>query len=76
MKYLLVFLVVLLVAWRWRCAREAQQTDTANKKAAAHALPVDIVECSHCRVHIPRVDAIQGRQAMYCTQHHRNLAES
>jgi uncharacterized protein len=76
MKYLLVFLVVLLVAWRWRSAREAQQTDMAKKKVAANALPVDIVECSHCRVHIPLADAIQGRHAMYCTPHHRNLAES
>ncbi|MEY2861348.1 MAG: hypothetical protein RL392_1806 [Pseudomonadota bacterium] len=76
MKYLLVFLVVLLVAWRWRSAREAQQTDIAKKKAAAHALPVDVVECGHCGVHVPRVDAIQGRLTMYCTPLHRNLAES
>ena len=76
MKYLLIFLVVFLVAWRWRSAREAQQTNIAKKKAAAQALPVDIVECGHCGVHVPRNDAIQGRLTMYCTAHHRNLAEN
>ena len=76
MKYLLVFLVVFLVAWRWRSARETQQSGKANKRAADQAVPTDIVECGHCGVHVPRVEAIRGRHAMYCVAQHRDLAES
>jgi uncharacterized protein len=76
MKYLLVFLVVFLVAWRWRTAREAEHTQVTNKKAAAQALPVNIVECAHCGVHIPQAEAVAGHRGMYCTQNHRNAVES
>jgi uncharacterized protein len=76
MKYALIFFIVLLVAWRWRTAREADQTHVAKKKAAAKALPVDIVACAHCGVHTPLVDAVQGRLGVYCTHDHRRLAES
>ena len=76
MKYLLVFLLMVLVGWRWRYIREVQRADMAHKKATARRLPVDIIKCGHCGVHIPRVDAIQGQRTMYCTQHHCSLAES
>ena len=57
MKYLLVFLVVFLVAWRWRAMREAEQSQSLQKKAQSKALPVDVVECAHCGVHVPQAEA-------------------
>lgn len=76
MKYLLIFLIIFLVAWRWRTARDAEQSQAVKKKAAAQALPVDVVACDHCGVHIPQSDAIQGQRGMYCTLQHRNAVES
>ena len=32
MKYLLVFLIIFLVAWRWRNMREAEHSQTQQKK--------------------------------------------
>jgi uncharacterized protein len=76
MKYLLVFLVFLLIAWRWRSARDAELTQTEKKKAAAQALPIDMVACAHCGVHLPMAESIAGHSGSYCSSNHRSLAES
>ena len=76
MKYVLVFLVIFLVAWRWRSARTAEHSEAVHKKAAAKALPVDVVACAHCGVHVPLLDAIDGTRGMYCSHAHRTVAEA
>jgi uncharacterized protein len=76
MKYLLVFLVIFLVAWRWRSMREAEQSQTQHKKAQSKALPVDVVECAHCGVHVPQAEAVHGKRGVYCSSGHRSVVES
>jgi uncharacterized protein len=76
MKYLLVILVVFLVAWRWRAMREAEQSQSLQKKAQSKALPVDVVECAHCGVHVPQAEAVHGKRGMYCSSGHRSVVES
>jgi uncharacterized protein len=75
-KYLLVFLVIFLVAWRWRAARLTDQSAAQQKRERAAAEPAEIVQCAHCAVHIPAKEATQGQRGAYCSEAHRALAES
>ncbi len=75
MKYLLIFVLVFLVAWRWRSSRATQHLQKAKKKAAAQAVPVDMVSCNQCGVHVPASDATRGARGSYCSPAHLNLAE-
>lgn len=74
MRALLVFLVVLVAAWRWRSWREAQQRD---KEATARKTPTttEMVLCRHCGVHIPVNEAVVGIQGSYCSTAHRLAME-
>ena len=74
MKFLLVLLVVLVGAWLWRSNRQSdpklkQQTPKAARK------PRDMVRCALCSVHVPSVEAIQGKKGVYCCADHRQRAE-
>jgi uncharacterized protein len=73
MKYVIVFTLVLLVAWRWRSAR----SDVAARKQPTDtpAAPTDVVACHHCGLHVPIADALQGNRGAYCSHAHRHLAE-
>jgi uncharacterized protein len=75
MKYLLIFLVVLLLAWRWRSSRSTQQRDVQRKKPAS-AIPQDMVRCHQCGVHIPVNEAVIGTRGAYCSAAHRQKTES
>lgn len=76
MKYLVLFLVIFLVAWKWRSARLTDQSTAQRQRDRAAAQPTEIVQCAHCAVHIPAKDATQGRRGVYCCEAHRTLAES
>jgi uncharacterized protein len=75
MKYLLVFLVIFLVAWRWRTARTADQIDNQRKRTAKAAVPSTMVPCAQCGVHLPATEAVRGQLGMYCSTGHRQLME-
>lgn len=75
MKYLLGFLVMLLLAWRWRIARSAKQLDTQRQPSAMRA-QVEMVRCHQCGVHIPTTEAIPGAHGTYCSIAHRQKMES
>ncbi len=70
MKFLLVFLVVLVIAWRWRTWREASQW-TAKRKSTAVPAAAAMVACHQCGVHLPASDAVVGTQGSYCSVAHR-----
>lgn len=71
MKFLLIILVVLVVAWRWRAWRETRLHKSADKQTAAAAKSIGMVSCSHCGVHIPADEAVQGALGSYCSAAHR-----
>lgn len=72
MRFLLVFLVVLVLAWRWRTWREAVQHEAARSlDKAAKPDTTDMVACHQCGVHIPAHDAVVGALGTYCSVAHR-----
>lgn len=76
MKYLIVCLVIFLVAWRWRDQRNATRAAKQHHEAAKRAKAVKIEACSHCGLHLPAPDMVQGTRGRYCNNNHRKLAES
>ena len=78
MRYLLIFLAVLLLVWRWRSARA---TTLRDRQQAAHTRPPvkgearTMVACTHCGVHIPADDVFTGARGTYCSAAHRQQAE-
>lgn len=74
MKFLLVFLVVLIVAWGWRSARKPALRERP-KPTAKPPGPADMVACRQCGVHIPAPDSIDGALGVYCSDAHRQQAE-
>jgi uncharacterized protein len=76
MKYFVIFLVIFLVAWKWRSARSSDQIEARRERERKSAAPTEMVECARCGVHLPAKDAVQGQQGIYCGETHRALAES
>ena len=76
MRYLLIFLAVLLIAWRWRASRSASKPTTRKAQSAAPPSALTMVRCSHCGVHLPAHDAVQGASGTYCGADHLGQAES
>jgi len=75
MRYVLIFLAVLLLAWRWRASRSTPKpTARQPQNTAPNALTM--VRCSHCGVHLPAHDAVQGASGTYCGADHLGQAES
>lgn len=78
MKYLLLTALIVGIVWLWHRNREQ-----AIKNAAASARPparpdqavTEIVACSVCQVHLPKSEALIGRQgSLYCCEAHRREA--
>lgn len=70
MKYLVLLLIVLgVIAW-FRIRRDATSSASRGKPDTQDMLP-----CTRCGVHLPRADAVQGRQGVYCCDDHRQQQE-
>jgi len=76
MKYLILFLVIFLVAWKWRSSRTADQIASQRERERKAAVPTEMVECARCGVHLPAKDAVTGKRGIYCGETHRAQAES
>lgn len=74
MKFLLVILVLLVGIWLWRSSRQADPKLNRQKPEAAPE-PLDMVRCTLCSVHVPSVDAVQGKKGAYCSADHLHRAE-
>jgi uncharacterized protein len=79
MKYLLVTALILGVFWLWRHNRQAERDAAAPPRAPAPAAPAsavtEIVACNVCQVHLPKSEALIGREGgVYCSQAHRREA--
>jgi uncharacterized protein len=74
MKLLLILSVVLVAIWLWRSNRESNpKRNRASTKTSAP--PLDMVRCAQCSVHVPSVDAVQGKKGAYCSLDHLHRAE-
>lgn len=74
MKFLLVLSVVLVAIWLWRSNRPSDQKRNQQKQKAAPK-PLEMVRCTLCSVHVPSVDAVQGKKGLYCSADHLHRAE-
>ena len=78
MKYLLVILLVLVVFWIWRSGRPSQKK--AAQPGRRHGKPseekeiTEMVACGVCHVHLPKSEALIGRDGFYCSEAHRREA--
>lgn len=73
MKYLLILLVALLIAWQWRTHRAAKDREP---KAGTPQRPIEMLSCSHCGIHIAADEATQGASGVYCSAAHKRLDEA
>jgi uncharacterized protein len=74
MKFLLVFLVVLVIAWRWRAWRESAQRKKRNAQVG-DTPSTEMIPCRQCGMHLPASEAVTGQLGRYCSQEHRLTAE-
>ena len=74
MRFLLVFLVVLVLAWRWRVWREKRRRNTLHTKTNTPK-SIGMVACHHCGMHVPVHDALAGTLGQYCSAAHRQHCE-
>jgi uncharacterized protein len=73
MKYLLVLAVVLAVLWLARGgSRHFSRGEPAPPRSPS---PEAIVACSHCGLHLPRSEALPGRDGLFCSEAHRAVFE-
>ena len=79
MKYLLVLLVVGLGLWmlvsrlRGERAKRPPVNPQNGKTVAQPKLPVEMVSCAHCGLHLPAADALPEGSRLYCSDGHRRL---
>ena len=84
MKFLLVLGVVLFGVWLWKhnrraaqLARDEQQRHTgAGQPPPASPAPAHMVACSHCGLHLPQHEAVNGTRGIYCSDAHRAADET
>ena len=78
MKYLLVILLVLVVFGIWRSGRprlkKAAQSSRAQNKSSENQEITETVACGVCHVHLPKSEALIGRDGFYCSEAHRREA--
>lgn len=86
-KFLLLVLLIVAVLWgplsrlRKPARRPSPQDAAPPGAASADNTPAtaaqDMVPCAHCRVHLPRGDALpgpeHGRGLVFCCAEHRRL---
>lgn len=76
MKLLLVLAAVLLGVWLWRSGRSGAAPRADQSPPPPPAAPQDMVACALCGLHVPRSEAVAGRQGLYCCTDHQQRAES
>ena len=76
MKYLLVISLVLVVFWLWRHNRQAEKraAPAARQPPGSPAAAMEMVECSVCKIHLPKSEALIGQDGIYCSEAHRRQA--
>lgn len=70
MKVVLLVLVLLVAWWLfWGRHRGKHADSSAPETPAAEKMVV----CAHCRLHVPRSEAVEAEGRFYCSHEHREL---
>jgi uncharacterized protein len=78
MKIALILLAVIAAIWFFKSSRRgAKGADkpASNQPDAADVKALDMVRCQFCEIHLPRPDAIEGKNGAYCSLEHKRRAE-
>lgn len=71
-KLLIPLIVIFVIAWLWRSAREQRmrwsQSAKTRKKLSS------MVPCVYCGVHVPQETTVQGAHGTYCCEAHLRAA--
>jgi uncharacterized protein len=73
MRALLLLAVVLVGVWFWRQRQGHAQKPVPPPEPS---VPLDMVRCAHCGLHITAPEAVPGKRGQYCSQEHLQLAET
>jgi uncharacterized protein len=73
MKFLLLFLIGMVLVWQWRQARLPKVKQAQRKSSPASV--VEMVACAHCGLHLPAADTVKGARGFYCSAAHRQAQE-
>ena len=68
MKFLIVVLVIVVVGWLLLRERKPK---TPAARAAPSPQALEVVACRHCGVHLPRIECVEDRSGVYCSEAHR-----
>jgi len=75
MKLLVILAAVALLVWLLGGKRRAA-VQHQKKSAPRVAGPEEMVRCAACGLHLPAVDALEGRDGrVFCSEEHRRDAE-
>ena len=75
MKYLLVTLLIVVVFWIWRSGRASHKPVAQPQRRPGKLGPSpEMVACGVCQVHLPKSEALIGRDGFYCSEAHRREA--
>lgn len=74
MKYLVLFIVLVIAVGVWRSKREPAQPK--RTPPAAPPKPQDMVACAHCGLHLPHNDAIVRHGVAYCSADHLRAGQA
>jgi len=82
LKILLLLLTILFAVWLWRRNRLNALNDRKSKSAETNPAPNNtntlkpspMHACTHCSVHMPASDMVQGQRGIYCSQAHCQAA--
>ena len=79
MKFLLVIAVLVAAYYVWRAGRRSDAGSPPAGRARPGkdtSRPQDMVQCASCAVHLPRTEALPGRDgAVFCSDEHRRRHE-
>lgn len=71
MKYLLLF-VLLVVVWSiWKKRNDTAKPDDLNQNPLA---PENMLLCAYCGVHLPESDSVLDGERVFCCAAHRDAA--
>jgi uncharacterized protein len=76
MKYLLIFFIIMVLVFNWRSSRTEAKLKPKVKPGGTAAGPQEMIACTHCGLHVPSVDALQGTAGVYCSAAHLRLRET